>query len=345
MPLSFDLSDTTPARGYPAQPAVVVLGDDAIGVLAGSGFGVTPHVDFIAALADRLKIDLSATLTVMRHLPLWIDGPQHAELRRKVAAFLAEDRAAKLARATTRIRHVVVRTLGTDGSEHVDLFRMVSEVVDLFMEELTGLPRPEGDPSCMPSIFSSNLGVAARRRLEAMLKQQFVQANDLFPNEPIELHALRVGQFVMGRDALIGTLGLSLHHHLASLGEQKVNARRLPSIPTHTGLPAIGRISSFAQTVAGCPVSAGALIECRLDSLAGRPAADRRHFFGVGPHLCLGRPLSLALWECVADVLAELEIQLTTTEFALAQNDVFDIPLVFTARKSPPSRLLSGYPV
>ncbi|MCX7289382.1 MAG: hypothetical protein NTW20_18070 [Rhodobacterales bacterium] len=344
MPVSLDQSDTTPPRGYPARPAVVVLRDDAVGVLAGAGFGVTPHVDFIRALADRLKIDLSATLTVMRHLPLWTDGPQHAELRREVAAFLAEDRSAKLARATARIRLALFRTLGSDASEHVDLLRMVCEVVDLFMEEFTGLPRPEGDPSGFPSIFSSNLGVAERRRLEVLLKQQFAQANDLFPDEPIERHALRVGQFAMGRDALIGTLGLSLHHHLGSLGEDTLTARRMPAVPTHTGLPAIGRMARVAQTVAGCPVAAGALIECRLDSLAGRPAAERRHFFGSGPHLCLGRPLSLALWDCVADALAELDVGLTTTDFALAQSDVFDIPSVFKASKSSVSQPLTGDP-
>jgi cytochrome P450 len=321
---------------------LVVLRDDAIGVLAGAGFGVTPHIEFTAALADRLKIDLSATLTVMRLLPLWIDGPQHAKLRRKVAAFLAEDRSNKLARAKTRIRRAVIKALGRDGSEHVDLLRMVCEVVDLFMEELTGIPQPDGDPSNRPSIFSSNLGVGARKRLEALLKHQFAQAKDLFPNEPIERHAMRVGQWTMGRDPLIGTLCLSLHHHLDRLEGGRLKARRLPSVPTHTGVPAIGRIAKVAQTVAGCPVAAGELVECRLDSLTGRPAAERQRFFGAGSHLCLGKPLALALWDCVADLLAELDIQLTTTDFALAHNDVFDIPAVFAARKSTPSRPLSG---
>ncbi len=213
------------------------------------------------------------------------------------------------------------------------------------MEEITGIPRPDGDLSSIPSIFSSNLGVAARRRLEASLKHHLALARNLFPEEPPERHALRVGQWSMGRDPLIGTLGLSLHHHIISLEGAPLNVRRLPSVPTHTGVPAIGRIASTAQTVAGCPVAAGALIECRLDSLTGRPAGERRHFFGAGPHLCLGRPLALAFWECAADALAEQDIRLTVVDFALAEHDVFDIPSVFTARTSSLPHLMVSDPI
>ncbi|MDB5657836.1 MAG: hypothetical protein JWS10_451 [Cypionkella sp.] len=339
MAAPIDLTNMPSARGYPAHPALVVVGNDAVRVLAESGFRVTSHVAFTEALAFRLKIDLSATLTVMRNLPLWVDGPQHAELRRKVATFLAEDRLVKLARAKARIRAAIAKALGSGGPARVDLLALVREVVDVFMEEITGIPRPDGDLSSLPSIFSSNLGVAARRRLEASLKRQFEMAQNLFPAEPPERHALRVGQWTMGRDPLIGSLGLSLHDHITSLDGASLCERRLPSVPTQTGVPAIGRIANFAQTVAGCPVAEGALIECRLDSLTGRPAAERQHFFGAGPHLCLGRPFTLAFWDCVADALADQDISLTVCDFALAQNDVFDIPSVFTARTTSLSQL------
>ncbi len=251
----------------------------------------------------------------------------------------------KLGCAKARIRAAIIGALGSGSSECVDLLALIREMVDLFMEEITGIPRPDGDLSSIPSIFSSNLGVAARRRLEASLKHHLALARNLFPEEPPERHALRVGQWSMGRDPLIGTLGLSLHHHIISLEGAPLNVRRLPSVPTHTGVPAIGRIASTAQTVAGCPVAAGALIECRLDSLTGRPAGERRHFFGAGPHLCLGRPLALAFWECAADAVAEQDIRLTVVDFALAEHDAFDIPSVFTARTSSLPLLMVSDPI
>jgi hypothetical protein len=324
------LSRPTPARSYPALPKVVVGVNDAIFVLNDADFDLTPHVTFTEDLSERLKLDLSVTLAVMKRLPLWQSGDNHVSLRREVAAFLAEERKDKNSVASRRIRLALNSYM--QGSD-INLLAAIRDVVHIFMEEVTGLPLIDCVDEDMPSIFSSNLGIRARKQLESSLRAQSEFARERFPDETECRRLLRVGQWTMGRDALIGTLGLSLYHHLVLLDGRPLNSIRLPELPTHTGIPTIGRIARKDRFVAGCPVSSGDLIECRLDTAATQPENVRRHFFGVGTHLCLGRPLTLNFMSMVADALFEFNFGLKTRTFDLAENDVFDIPAVFKATR------------
>lgn len=321
---------TSEARSYPAHPKVVAAGRDAICALGDADFTPTPHLDFTRDLANRLALDLSTTLAVMERLPLWQSGTDHTSLRREVASFLSENRKEKNKAASERVRLCFESYL--DATD-IDLLAAIRDVVHIFMEEVTGLPLISGISSDMPSVFSSNLGIRSRKRLESCLRMQMEFARKHFPHESESRHLLRVGQWTMGRDALIGTIGLSLYHHLTLLDGRPLNTIRLSIIPTHTGIPAIGRIAQKDLSVAGCPVSKGALIECRLDTLANQPENDRRHFFGAGAHLCLGRPLTLSLMTMIADFLLQHDFGLQTYNFHLAENDVFDIPGAFNALK------------
>lgn len=323
-------SRPTPARSYPARPRVAVGVHDAISVLNDADFDVTPHVAFTEDLSDRLSLDLSVTLAVMQRLPLWQSGDNHATLRREVAAFLAEARKEKYSVASRRIRLSLNSYL--QGAD-INVLAAIRDVVHIFMEEITGLPLIDCITEDMPSIFSSNLGIRARKRLESSLRAQIEFARERFPDETEDRRLLRVGQWTMGRDAIIGTLGLSLYHHLALLDGRPLNTIRLPELPTHTGVPAIGRIARKGRSVAGCPVFQGDLIECRLDTAASQPENVRRHFFGVGTHLCLGRPLTLSFMAMISDALFKFEFGLKTHTFQLAENDVFDTPAVFKAMK------------
>lgn len=322
----------TAARSYPARPQVVARNATALAVLSSDSFGVTPHIQFTAALAERLKLDLSATLLVMRQLPLWSDGPRHATLRRDVASFLAEDRRAKTQTAARRMCDSIHTAL-VDASGEIDLLALIRDLADTFMEEVTGLPRFAPEGTALPNIFSSNIGVAARRTLDAALRRQLEVARSLFPAEDDTRLALRVGQWVMGRDALIGTLGLTLNRHLTALQGAPLCKHPLPKVPTDTGVAVIGRISQEDTQVDGCPVGAGALVECRLDSFSQGTETERLRFFGAGAHVCIGRPLGLEFFAVVANELNRCQFGLHVVQFVRKEDDVFDIPSTFRVTK------------
>ncbi|PNB46130.1 hypothetical protein C1X29_28560, partial [Pseudomonas sp. GW456-12-10-14-LB2] len=76
----------------------------------------------------------------------------------------------------------------------------------------------------------------------------------------------------------------------------------------------------------GCPVRAGETVRVALDGFTGMPDASRLRFFGAGPHLCLGRPLSLALMERISATLATIGTRVEVAEFRLRKDDVFAFP-------------------
>lgn len=214
------------------QSAVFLTGRDAVAVLADEGFAVTPHITFTTDLAHRLGLDFSATLTVMRYMPLWAPTVRHARLRRMIASFLSVDRGAKSERATDRIGQLLdCGLVQADGI--IDLLSLVRDSAQIFMEEVTGLSLPREELADLPNIFSSNLGVAARRRLELKLRLSFEYVRQRHPQDDEMRGAIRIAQWLMGRDPLIGTMAQSLRQHLILLKHKPLCENPLQQVPTH----------------------------------------------------------------------------------------------------------------
>jgi hypothetical protein len=329
------MADSAPAaagqahRNHAVAPALVLSGAQAVAALADPQLGLTPHPAFTARLADRLGLDLSATLQVMAHLPLWHEGDAHADLRARTAAFLARGRSRIADDLPALARGHWQAALA--APERIDLRRAVTGLVDEMLARLTGLPLADAFAGGRPGrIFSSNLGVADRLALEAGLKQLVAVAEAVPPDV---LHAderlIAVAQWLMGRDSMSGTFALSLARHLRALDGAPLASRPLPRVPTDTGVPVIGRIAPASSGVA-----AGGLVECRLDSLAGGEPRDRLRFSGAGPHTCLGRALALDLWAALATAVDDTPHGLRITDLQMQHDDVFDQPEVFLAERT-----------
>lgn len=320
---------TSPNITY--QPNVVVLsGDDSLDVLARSDFTTTRHVEFLENLAARLKLDFSATITVMKHLPLWADGSHHQFLRQETAAFLGTHRGRKIAQAGRDLQDTF-RHFMMDPNETVDMLGLVQAMVADLMVQVTGLAKRSTHLQQGLNVFSSNLGIAARLRLETELQSQLRQASSLYPDESCRAHAIRVGQWSMGYDSLVGTVSLSVHRHLKQIGTSSLWSNPMSETPSATGVPKIGRIAARDTIVSGCPVPRGSLVECYLDAQTG--TNKRLGFFGAGAHLCLGRPLALEFFRMVSRQFNACDFGLDITSYRLQDCDVFAIPAVFTVRK------------
>lgn len=324
-----DVSANPRHRNHAVTPAVVLHGARAVAALADPRSGLTQHPAFAARLADRLRLDLSMTLRVMAHMPLWQDGAAHETLRTRTAIFLAQGRA----RIADDLPALAARhwqaALSVPGE--VDLLRSITDLVDDMLAQVTGLPLAAAIGNGRPGrIFSSNLGIADRLALEADLRRLVATAEAL-PAAVLakDLRLIAVAQWLMGRDPLIGTFALSLARHLRDLDGAPLTTRPLPRLPTDTGVPVIGRVAA-----AGGTLPPGALIECRLDSLAGAPERDRLRFFGAGPHACLGRALARDLWQAFAAAADPTPHGLRIVAWRMRHDDVFDQPEVFRAART-----------
>jgi len=205
--------------------------------------------------------------------------------------------------------------------------------VDEFLEIVTGLNhRPDGFDE-IPNIFSTNLSISARKRLEKYIHKLIALTAAAYPDEGFDRQLERIVQWFMGRDSLLGTISQSLHYHLTSTDGKKLSDMPYNAVPTHTGLSVIGRVALQDTHVGGCPVSKSTLVECRLDSLNGTSDRERLRFFGAGAHLCLGRPLALMFTEIFAQEISKRDYGLKIVDFQAKKDDVFDLAAVFQVQK------------
>jgi hypothetical protein len=208
----------------------------------------------------------------------------------------------------------------------------IHPVVEAIIAELIGTATGLTSDALVSRVFSQALGVAQRLRMEAELAQLRSHLEARYGTDEAERNGSRMALAVLGRDALIGTLGCSLHAHFQALAGAPLSSKPLPRVPTHTGVPYIDRRARAAGQVAEMALHEGDVVRCRLQSLEDGTDADRLRFFGSGPHLCLGRAVSTDLFAELSAYLSGLTTRPCDIGFSLRRDDVFSVPKSFTVR-------------
>ena len=244
-----------------------------------------------------------------------------------VAHLMAEQRPA-LARALHAIVEARFDRLRRVGSCDA-LSEIVLPCVDDVMGALTGLPMKVRGDALISRVFSQTMGVARRKRLNAEIEDWRSQIAEAFPEEDAMRREARLSILVLGRDALIGTVALSLRAHFEQVEGNPLSSAAMPTVPTHTGVPFVDREAQADLDLGGCPIHAGETVRVALDGFQGMPDASRLRFFGAGRHLCLGRPLSLELMERISATLATVRTRVAVADFRLRKDDVFAFPETF----------------
>lgn len=309
-----------------------VLRSEATEVLSSRDFRVFPYIEGYEGLAERLKLDFGSILWTLGHIPLCLDGDDHAAQRADVARLIAERRTEVQARlpALTQAHLAVLHRPGV----HDAMAEIVLPCVDGVIDALAGVPLDLPQDALVSRIFSRMMGVARRKRLEAELASVIAQIRAAYPDDPPLRIGSRVALVVLGRDAMIGTLGRSLHAYFVA-----TDGRRLDEVPdgfrlTHTGVPYIDRQARCPTQVGLRDVAKDEALRCLLKSLEDGPEDDRMRFFGMGGHLCLGRAVALDVFAAMADALARCPMRVAVTDFALREDDVFAFPSTFNIRVS-----------
>lgn len=305
----------------------VLVQEDAVAALAERSLAVVPYRERWDALAEHLGVDFGAVAAALDGLPLCLRGEAHLARRTEVARLIAERRGVALEamEGIVRARFGRLRRAGPcDMMEEV-----VLPCVDDLLAVLSGLPIGAGGDSLMSRLFSESMGVAKRRRLNAEVEACRALVGETFPREPQARHDARLTLLILGRDALIGTLGLSLRDHFERLGGLPLSSLALPTVPTHTGVPFVDRQATADLSLRGRAIGAGETVRVGLDGFQGMAEEWRHRFFGGGRHLCLGRPLTLALMERISAMLSTLDMRVEVTRFELRKDDVFAFPGAF----------------
>lgn len=296
-----------------------------------------PYAELYAKLGAHFGVDFSPLVFAFEHIPLCLHADPHARARRGMAAHIAARKPA-IDRTIPALVERHLACFGTPGEIEVmaavvhplvrDVLALIADLDDIGFDTA-----PTGS-----QIFSRGVGMAKRKRMAAEIGALTDTIRAQLPADasPEEV-GRRLSLLILGRDALSGSLGTSLHRVLAGAGPIPLASIPFPPHYLETGVPYTERFATAPVEIGGRVFEAGTKFRVFLKSfgLSGNPR-DYAKFFGVGAHTCLGRPVSLDIWREIGRVFAGLSSRVQVLAYKLREDDdVFAMPTELTVRIEP----------
>lgn len=257
-----------------------------------------------AALEKRLGIDFSNVLLAFLHIPMCLHDEEHRNARRLVAEHMSARRD-ELSAWIAGSLATHLKALHHEGE--VELVRQVLEPLIVGVSEpLTDIPPAvAADCRTVSTIFDKSIGPRKRQRIDEELgRMRAAIMSKLGPDATEQDVGLRLALAILGRDTLLGTLGESLHRILSANPGCRLNEIDYPQMPPETGVPYVERIAAEPFHDRETRFNTGDRIRIYLQAFAySGSSRDRARIFGVGSHLCLGKALSLDLWNGITSCL------------------------------------------
>jgi hypothetical protein len=276
-----------------------------VDVLRSPAMGMPDLLAVVDMVEARLGQPLQHVRTANAYLPALLEGPAHADLRKVLAKFLAEGlkRIDKLLPGLVKDALMPLRSSGV-----VDLYgEVVKPLVANVISELIGQKlTPEVQDLKLIDIFPFNKSPAKLRQLNADYGAalSFLAQST---SDPTEM-ACKLCCLTFGIDSLTMTM---VENILMACAERTgEGAAVLPEYPVETGVP-----MSFRRVREDCTFGpyrflAGDTLRVQLQPLGYSDQPElKAGIFGAGMHSCVGRQLSLKLWEHLARAFNELGLR------------------------------------
>ena len=259
-------------------------------------------------LARIARISLSNIDFTLAHNPISRDGDLHVTQRKAAARHIANhrrDMEVALAAAMDRC------ALRFDVACELDVMsEVIIPAVNLMIGALIGVPVSGDEPAATMSRLFDRLG-STRRHVEA--DRQIGEARDrIKAAHDDDISEAEVGAalslWVLGYDAMIGTLGESLRLIFETHTGSVLSAIPFPDNPPETGVAYVARKATTDLEFGGVAVKAGQRLRVTLQSSAySDDPKQQAHMFGAGIHTCVGRPAALDLWRALTTKLATID--------------------------------------
>jgi cytochrome P450 len=278
-------------------------------------------------LEQRLGLDFSSLSFAFAHIPICLHGDRHARARRRVSEFLASRKAALNARIPDAVA-THFNAFRREGRVEIMKDAILPLVLDIIS---TVIDIDISDVDCQNAslVFDKSISVNKRRNVAAEIATlRDLISGHLGPNASEDDIGMRLALLVLGKDALIGTLGESLHRLLEANPGRRLTDIEYPDFPPETGVPFIERVVVNPFMLAAKNFALGDRVRIFLQTFAyeGEPRS-RTNFFGAGPHACLGRPVSLEIWNAITALLSAVPLYATVLSYAARTSDyVFACP-------------------
>ena len=296
-------------------------------LIASNNLRPASYAEDYYALEQRLGIDFSSLTFAFDHIPLCLHGDRHLRSRRRASEFLATRR--------TLLSSCIPEAVGM----HLDALRregrvdiMKDAILPLVLDIISAVIDVEiSAVDCLNAsiVFDKSIGVNRRRKVAAEIAtlRKLISAR-LGASATEEDVGLRLALLILGKDALIGTLGESLCRLLEVNSGRRLTDIDYPELPPETGVPFIERLVVNPFKLASCDFASGDRVRIFLQTFAyAAEPRSRTNFFGAGTHACLGRPISVEIWNTITAHLSEFPLRAHVLSYSSRTSDyVFACP-------------------
>jgi cytochrome P450 len=251
----------------------------------------------LAHVLDHLEAKTGKPLKHLRRvskmIPIMLDGADHAALRRTLAVYLSR-KAVLSEQILPEALNACLAPLQIAGV--VDVHHQVVEpLITQFMSLLAGKSLPHE----MLSLRLDLILIINKSPSQVIdLDRRFGIAFDFFEDDCTDVMdmACRICCLLFGSETLVMMLVENILSAIAMSSAS--HPAVLPEFPTESGVPLTWRRASRDTNVGGCPVRAGDNVKIRLQAAAySEKPAIRNVIFGSGLHSCIGKQISLVIWE------------------------------------------------
>jgi cytochrome P450 len=279
---------------------------------------IASRAGILDTINEKFGMEFPAVAYACKVLPVLAEDDAHAAVRKDFATYLAE-RLRELEPRLAEFSGSCLRRLSRKGN--VDI---VSEVIDPFVHKVISvLIRTEAPAEIlaldMADALFFNTMVTRLQTLEARIDRavSFLRTESCDENEV----AWKFTCLVFGVDSLSGTLTESVVSALRELDPRGTDTARLPDFPVETGVPVTMRMAGADFALAGIEFKAGDAIRLQLQSFSySDNVADRQFIFGAGMHSCVGKQLSLRLWQSFKQEFDRLGLKARILDYRLARS-------------------------
>ncbi len=175
-------------------------------------------------------------------------------------------------------------------------------------------------------MLSGNNSLKTFREIDQSLTRLHAMAKTRFPDDSDERRGIRMAVATMGAEPLAATMANSFLRLLKTARQQRVSTLGWAAHFPDTGLLSIARECREAPVDLGGGVSEVRLFEIDLTRCLHEDGANPSHIFGTGRHACLGRGLSLSLWQRVVADMRKNQRRVSFIGVSQAPRKIFEYP-------------------
>ncbi len=291
-------------------------------VILSAEFTTYSMADRYRELSARAKVDFSAAIKLLDHLPVFIDGERHQRIRKVMAKRISKTKDSQLTAAGGTLATLCADAFrpGTEIDLIADfcqpLWRSISSAIVPGSENTLELV------DAIPTLFSPHLAIRERAKINAKIAA-FLEVHCAQSDDNLLLLCLAS----LGARPFVGTMGLSLWEAFQAKPGAKMNEVAWPSMFTSSSLTYVDRI--FSAPSERCPhlLKMGDRVRCFTQSKSYSPEENRMALFGFGAHTCLGKSISEKVWGLVVTAFSQFYLRVDCQSIEMsAHNDPFQMP-------------------